>query len=834
MRTPQRPWAASRIVLTIGLALAATVVALSVQQSLKQRDLAIASQQKSNELLARVLEAHVTTTFDTVGLSLATVANDLAPVVATTPDGRSTVLTTMLVSLPQLRSIAVLDLRGRVLASSDPADNGRIVDVGRLGPLPAEGQDSIGRFIHGRGLAAVSVVPGERIAAPPPVGFIPLVRRARHGDTEFLVVGLVHPEGLAIHMRLTLDDPSSRAALVGYDGRLYTDTGDAVPGTLLDTHPVFGAYLPRIEHANYQAAGIDPQVQTGAFRVSSSRPLVVIVERPLAAVEAEWWDESRFRVLIVLLAVVTVSVLSIVAARGLAARESARGRLDRLQTRIARSEQELNVIVRSVQEFLFRLDANGVITFINAHWLAASGESESSIVGTRFEDLVSPAERAQVRAMLAPSDSSSVRTATVTFWAARGKAHRVDVALVPLRDGACASGFAGSAVDITEREEAQAQLAEQLAFVALLQDMSPLPASMRDMDGYYVDVNRAWQAFTGLSRDEVIGLHPERYLDDHEARTHEAKDNELKAAGGRLEYETSYAHPDGSLRDLLITKVLVPGRDGRPQGILSTFMDVTALRNASRATQEAREAAEEASRAKSEFIANISHELRTPLQSIIGFSELGTSRGHNDPLVLGMFTDILASGQRMLALVNDLLDVSKIESAVGTIHLERTDLRPLLRAVVKELAPQLNAKHLAIETRLPTTALSTRVDPFRFQQVVRNMLANAIRFSPVGERIVLEAAIVLGGFFHITVRDHGPGIPPGEFEDIFDAFVQSSKTKDGSGGTGLGLAICRKIIDAHGGDVYAENAEDGGARFHIVLPPNESETVPGSLALLHD
>jgi PAS domain S-box-containing protein len=438
-----------------------------------------------------------------------------------------------------------------------------------------------------------------------------------------------------------------------------------------------------------------------------------------------------------------------------------------------------------------------------------------------------------VKAMLAPEAASGVRTATLTFWAATEHPKRVDIALVPLHDGKQTTGFAGSAVDITAREEAEAQLAEQLAFMALLQDMSPLPMSMRDMSGRYLDVNRAWLEFVGRSRDDVLGSRGDRFVQEAEARVHEAQDQRLHMAGGHIQYEATLTRNDGDRRDLLINKVLVPGRDGRPQGILSTFMDVTELRNASRATQEAREIAEEASRTKSEFIANISHELRTPLQSIIGFSELGAGRVRNDAMISGMFTDILTSGQRMLALVNDLLDVAKIESAVGTIHLERTDLRPLLRTVVRELDPLVSAKHLTIDMHLPTAALSTKVDPFRFQQVVRNVLANAIRFSPAGESIQLGARVASDGSFHIWVRDHGPGIPPGEFEDIFDAFVQSSKTKDGSGGTGLGLAICRKILDAHRGTISAENAKGGGARFDVLLPPNEfSETAPGVLAEL--
>ena len=311
---------------------------------------------------------------------------------------------------------------------------------------------------------------------------------------------------------------------------------------------------------------------------------------------------------------------------------------------------------------------------------------------------------------------------------------------------------------------------------------------------------------------------------------HDEQDRNLLAQGGSLRYDATRRMPDGSLRDLSLTKAVVPGPGGQAAGVLVAFMDVTEARDAERAVREARDAAEEASRAKSEFIANISHELRTPLQSIIGFSELGEMRGRDAPKLAGMFTDIHRAGQRMLALVNDLLDVAKIESTVGTFHLERTDLRPLVREVARELETLLADRRLRLAFDLGDMPLVAKVDPSRFQQVVRNVLANAIRFSPTGQVIELLGQYTVQGEVELCVRDHGPGIPPAELETIFEAFVQSSKTKDGSGGTGLGLAICRKIVEAHGGRIRATNADGGGSAFYIRLPARGfSETLPGDL-----
>jgi len=402
--------------------------------------------------------------------------------------------------------------------------------------------------------------------------------------------------------------------------------------------------------------------------------------------------------------------------------------------------------------------------------------------------------------------------------------------VVPLREAGRITGFAGSAIDVTAQRQAQGRLKAQLSFTELLLDMLPLPMSIRDMQGRYVSVNQAWQDFTGRRREAVLGQNGARFMTEGDAAVHLQRDQDLIAQGGRLRYESGVTNPDGQRRDVVLTKALVPGDDGQAAGIITVMLDVTELRQAERATREARDAAEEASRAKTEFIANISHELRTPLQSIIGFSELGQARAGEARKLGAMFGDIHAAGQRMLALVNDLLDVAKIESTVGTFHLERIDLRALVQDVAAELTPLINKRGLALQMQLGEQALVAKVDPLRFQQVVRNVVANAVRFSPPGMPLLLRGGYDDDGRIHLTVRDQGPGIPPAELEQIFEAFVQSSKTKDGSGGTGLGLAISRKIVQAHGGEIRATNNDDGvGATFHVWLPSRGfAETLPAA------
>jgi PAS domain S-box-containing protein len=484
-------------------------------------------------------------------------------------------------------------------------------------------------------------------------------------------------------------------------------------------------------------------------------------------------------------------------------------------------ERELSVLIRSVQELLFQTDAAGVLRFVNLRWDPVRQRPAEALIGRSLQELVSPDTREALPALLDADPAVRTRRATVRLDPDTGpgpESRWLDLAVVPVIADGRVTGFAGSGVDVTAQRATQEALQAQLAFTESLIDNNPLPVSVLDTQGRYLLVNRAWEDFTGQRRGVVMGLTPRDILPASEVAVHAAHDRALLEHGQTQRYEVRRTRPDGTVRDLLVSKSLLRDAAGDPSRIVVSLMDITDIREAERVTDHAREVAEKASIAKSEFMANVSHELRTPLQSIIGFSELGRRRAREQDKLAEMFGDIHRAGQRMLSLVNDLLDLARAESAGLAMNFEFHDVRGLVREVVRELRPQAEARPLTVPLSLPAQPLIAGVDPLRFQQVIRNVLANAIRFSPPGEAVELNASARDDGMVVLEVSDRGPGIPPDELERIFDAFVQSSRTKDGSGGTGLGLAISRRIMAAHGGSVSAALREGGGSVFRIAVP----------------
>ncbi len=341
----------------------------------------------------------------------------------------------------------------------------------------------------------------------------------------------------------------------------------------------------------------------------------------------------------------------------------------------------------------------------------------------------------------------------------------------------------------------------------------------------FIDCNEKAVELLGYdSKDELLMKKPAedlspKYQSDGQLSTQNCINNaEICLREGSYHFEWLHHKKDGSkiLMDVLLTRLDYDGK----QIIHVTWRDLTAQKKYEQAILDATEQANKATVAKSEFLANMSHELRTPLHGILSFASMGVKKidSASSEKLLHYFSRIKLSGDRLLLLLNDLLDLSKLESGKMELNIKRADLAKLFERHCQEQEQRIHDKGLTIQVDASNGAGTGMFDGDKVGQVMANLLSNAIKFSAENTDITVKIDRD-EQYLVFSLTNQGVGIPEAELDDIFDAFIQSSKTKTGAGGTGLGLAICKQIIEKHNGQIWAENSpEDEGATFKFILP----------------
>jgi len=224
-----------------------------------------------------------------------------------------------------------------------------------------------------------------------------------------------------------------------------------------------------------------------------------------------------------------------------------------------------------------------------------------------------------------------------------------------------------------------------------------------------------------------------------------------------------------------------------------------------------------------DFVANVSHELRTPLTAIRGYVEALLDEPADAESTQKFLEIIARHTTRMERLVKDLLRLARLDARQEVLEMARCDMRQLFNGIIADLSPTIEAKGQRVAINVPADATQVDGDPAKLHDIVRNLVENAVNYSPDGADITLAAARV-NGKYAITVADSGPGIPPEDLARVFERFYRVDKSRARPGGTGLGLAIVKHLVELHGGEAQAENALSGGAVFTVVLPVDSGQT----------
>lgn len=377
--------------------------------------------------------------------------------------------------------------------------------------------------------------------------------------------------------------------------------------------------------------------------------------------------------------------------------------------------------------------------------------------------------------------------------------------------------------EVVQRQQAQDQLqASQAALkereqhLRSLLDNIPDPIWFKNLDGVYASCNKTFARMLGKTEDQVIGSSEDTLLSPEIAEAIKCNDQLALKSADLHRYEQTIRVGDAEYF-LDISKVAVRDDQGNPAGILGIGRDIAAQKKAERELSIAKDTAEEATRAKSRFLANMSHEIRTPLNAVLGYTQLLLRDEHFTGNQRERLELILTSSQRLLGLINDILDLSKIESGVLNLRRDHFDLHQEIVDIQAIMQGRAAAKELNLITQidLPPPYI-VEGDRQKIGQILLNLLGNAIKFTPKGS-VSLQVIPLSDNRVEFVIGDTGPGIAEKELSELFAAFRQGQAGEE-AGGTGLGLALSRHLAEGMGGSLELSSVLGQGTLAYLVLP----------------
>ena len=490
----------------------------------------------------------------------------------------------------------------------------------------------------------------------------------------------------------------------------------------------------------------------------------------------------------------------------------------RAQREAAERERSLSVaLLESSREGIYGLDCDGRCTFINHAAARMLGYDPAELIGRDLRRLIGPD--------LACTDGDVA--AGSAFVCGDGELRRRDGSPLTVAytssplvcDGAVA-GVVVTFSDVTDRRAAERALRQTNYILRAVVDGSSDAIFVKNQGGQYVMINAAGAAIVGKTVEQIIGHDDTDLFDPPTAARVMAADQEILRTGQPQTIEHAYTPLGGS--EVILQTFKGPYRDdaGNVVGVLGIARDVTRRKRTEDALLAAMKQAESANRAKDQFLAVLSHELRTPLAPVLALA----SAWEQDPSVPAALREDLSMIRRNVELevrlIDDLLDLTRISKGKLRLAVIPVDAHRLVRYAVRTCPrAELVRRQLALETKLGATASFVRADPGRLQQVLWNLLNNAVKFTPDGGRITVRSWDAPGGRLAIEVSDTGIGIDPQHLPHMFDAFQQGEEVTQRFGGLGLGLSICKAFVTAQGGEITATSDGPGkGAAFTLTLP----------------
>ncbi|MGB2870186.1 MAG: PAS domain S-box protein [Bacteroidota bacterium] len=499
------------------------------------------------------------------------------------------------------------------------------------------------------------------------------------------------------------------------------------------------------------------------------------------------------------------------------------------------SESRLQYVIDTVNDGITFSDERGHFDVFNKTMEKLTGYTREEANAGDFSALLYPNPEDRQRALDGLKvllEKKRVREVESTICTKSGELRTV-LTTTSLLEAHGKKMFLSAYHDITIRKRVENALEESEARFRELYNDAPIGYHELDYQGRIVRVNRRELEMLGYASEEMVGKFIWDFLKDplsSRAAVQAKLSGKLVPKGS---YERMFVRKNGSEIPVLVEEQLRQNEMGQVTGIRTTIQDITEQKLAEKALHEAKEAAEAATLAKSQFLAMMSHEIRTPMNGVIGMTDLLLTTDLTDEQREYVET-VRTSGESLLAIINDILDFSKIES--GKIELERHpfELKDAIEEVFELLAPKAIQKSLDllywIDPRVPAVVQG---DKLRLRQILFNLVGNAIKFTERGEvyaSVTLDSKVENDCQLTFSVRDTGIGIPKDRLDRLFKAFSQvDSSTTRKYGGTGLGLAISMRLAEMMGGKIWVESKEGKGATFFFgikVSIPSDSLILP--------